>query len=293
MSTATNPAPNGTADKKQKANTRKEFKILMLHGKLYASSLLKLSFYQVPPIIGCYTQSGPLFRSKTRALEKLLAKALTPLNLTLNCIYPTAPIKLNPADIPGYQPPADDAEDTPAPDSWAWFRRRDNPSDADRPSYIGLDEGMAAIASTLRSSGPVDAVLGFSQGGAVAALVAAALETPHRDVHAEQAAWVAALREANEGRGLRFAAVYSGFFAVDESLAWCFEPKIQTPTIQFIGSLDTVVDEGRSRALVDRCEEAAVVVHPGGHYVPISKEWAMALAGYVKHHAQDPEAAKM
>ncbi|KAF3355260.1 hypothetical protein VdG1_04221 [Verticillium dahliae VDG1] len=163
MSTATNPAPNGTADKKQKANTRKEFKILMLHG---------------------YTQSGPLFRSKTRALEKLLAKALTPLSLTLNCIYPTAPIKLNPADIPGYQPPADDAEDTPAPDSWAWFRRRDNP-------------------------------------------------------------------------------------------------------------LDTVVDEGRSRALVDRCEEAAVVGHPGGHYVPISKEWAMALAGYVKHHAQDPEAAKM
>ncbi|EGY21213.1 dihydrofolate reductase [Verticillium dahliae VdLs.17] len=178
---------------------------------------------------------------------------------------------------------------TPGPGS----ARRDNLSDADRQSYIGLDEGMAAIASTLRSSGPVDAVLGFSQGGAVAALVAAALETPHRDVHAEQAAWVAALREANEGRGLRFAAVYSGFFAVDESLAWCFEPKIQTPTIQFIGSLDTVVDEGRSRALVDRCEEAAVVVHPGGHYVPISKEWAMALAGYVKHHAQDPEAAKM
>ncbi|EEY16157.1 conserved hypothetical protein [Verticillium alfalfae VaMs.102] len=295
MSTATIPVPNGTADKKPRANTKKEFKILMLHGKLCASSVLHLSFYQVPPIIGCYTQSGPLFRSKTRALEKLLAKALTPLNLTLNCIYPTAPIKLNPADIPGYQPPADDAEDMPAPDSWPGSARRDNPSDARQPSYIGLRRGHVGHRSRPSASVRPDRCSPRLQPGGrrAAALVAAALETPHRAIPADQAAWVTALREANDGRGLRFAAVYSGFFAVDESLAWCFEPKIRTPTIQFIGSLDTVVDEGRSRALVDRCEEAAVVVHPGGHYVPISKEWAMALAGYVKHHAQDLEAAKM
>ncbi|KAM0323670.1 hypothetical protein ACHAQA_008605 [Verticillium albo-atrum] len=268
----TDSTPNGTADKKPKANAKKEFKILMLHG---------------------YTQSGPLFRSKTRALEKLLVKALTPLNLNLTCIYPTAPLKLNPADIPGYQPPAEDAEDAPDPDAWAWFRRRDAPSDATSPSYIGLDEGMLAVAAAIHSAGGVDAVLGFSQGGAMAALVAAVLETPHREAPADQAPWASALREANGGRGLRFAAVYSGFFAVDESLAWCFEPKIHTPTIQFIGSLDTVVDEARSQALVDRSVDASVVVHPGGHYVPISKEWAMALAGYVKHHAQELDAAKM
>jgi hypothetical protein len=25
-----------------------------------------------------------------------------------------------------------------------------------------------------------------------------------------------------------------------------------------------------------------VVTHPGGHYVPITKEWAMALAAFIK-----------
>ncbi|KAL2754041.1 hypothetical protein ACRALDRAFT_2108827 [Sodiomyces alcalophilus JCM 7366] len=254
------------------ANSKREFKILMLHG---------------------YTQSGPLFRSKTRALEKLLAKAFSPLNLTLTCLYPTAPLRLNARDIPGYVPPeaGHDAAAADEPDAWAWFRRRDGP--ASEITYVGIDNGMRALAASIREAGGVDGVLGFSQGGAMAALVAAALDSPHRLPPPDHADWAAALREANGGRALRFAAVYSGFFATDPSLAWCFDPPIRTPTLHFIGSLDTVVEEGRSRALIDRCADPLVVVHPGGHYVPISKEWAMALAGFLKQHAQDEAKATL
>lgn len=241
-----------------------------------------------------YTQSGPLFRAKTRALEKLLAKAFSPLNVALTCFYPTGPLRLNARDIPGYVPPggSDDAGDpAPEPDAWAWFRRRDGPNS--EIAYTGLDHGMRSLATSIREAGGVDAVLGFSQGGAMAALVAAALDTPPRAVPPDHAAWAAALREANDGRPLRFAAVYSGFFGTDPSLAWCYDPPLRTPTVHFIGSLDTVVEEGRSRALIDRCADPVVVVHPGGHYVPVSKEWAMALAGFMKQYVQDETKATL
>lgn len=161
-------------------------------------------------------------------------------------------------------------------------------------TYVGLDSGMRAVAAAIRNiDGGIDGVLGFSQGGAMAGLVTSALETPHREVPEPAASWAAELREANGGRGLKFAAVYSGFFATDEALKWCYEPMIRTPTVQFIGSLDTVVEESRSQALIEKCEDPVVVIHPGGHYVPISKEWAMALAGFVQRRVKEQEPANL
>ena len=67
----------------------RKLRILMLHG---------------------YTQSGTLFHAKTKALEKSLAKAFpaapAPGHLAthpggISLHYPTAPIKLSYADIPG------------------------------------------------------------------------------------------------------------------------------------------------------------------------------------------------
>lgn len=232
-----------------------------------------------------YTQSGPLFRSKTRALEKMLAKSLNPFHLHPTLIYPTAPNRLSPADIPGYQSSTSEAADEESPettDAWAWFRK-----DEASGSYRLLDEGMSHLAQCIRddAGGHVDGVIGFSQGGFVASLLAAVLE-PDRKLPESAAAsdsWATKLREANGGRALKFAVVYSGFYAPQADLAWLYEPgKISTPTLHFIGSLDTVVEEGRSRGLVARCEEPVVVVHPGGHYVPVSKEWVNPLVGFVR-----------
>ncbi|KAJ4386588.1 hypothetical protein N0V93_009486 [Gnomoniopsis smithogilvyi] len=248
----------------------REIRILMLHG---------------------YTQSGPLFRSKTRALEKMVAKALTPFHLTPTLIYPTAPTRLSAADIPGYQSPDGADEESPeTTDAWAWFRK-----DEASGSYRLLDQGMARLAQCIRddAGGHVDGVVGFSQGGFVASLLAAVLESGRKvppvggKESSSASSWAAALREANGGRALKFAVVYSGFYAPQAELAWLYEPKISTPTLHFIGSLDTVVEEGRSRGLVARCEEPAVVVHPGGHYVPVSREWVNPLVGFVRKFGGD------
>ena len=155
----------------------------------------------------------------------------------------------------------------------------------------GLETGMAAVAETIRESGGVDGVVGFSQGGALAALVASTLEHPHRaPAAASHVAWAEALRAANGGRPLRFAVIYSGFFLPVEEVKWCYEPPIRTPTLHYLGGLDTVVDEGRSRGLIERCEAPLEAVHPGGHYVPISREWVMPIAGFVKKFADEMEA---
>ncbi|KAG5926777.1 hypothetical protein E4U42_002971, partial [Claviceps africana] len=101
------------------------------------------------------------------------------------------------------------------------------------------------------------------------------------------ARWVRRLREANGGRAVRFAVSYSGFWAPVAALQFLYEPRIETPMMHYLGSLDTVVEEGRSHALVDRCVDATTVVHPGGHHVPVAKEWVMPLAAFIKQHVQD------
>ncbi|KJR86082.1 dihydrofolate reductase [Sporothrix schenckii 1099-18] len=262
---ASQPHPQANRPPKPAAVPKRDVKILMLHG---------------------FTQSGNLFRAKTRALEKMLQKSLAPFHLSPVLLYPTGPNRLQPRDLPGYEPPEDgsvenDEDDTS--DSWAWWRRDDATQE-----YRFLNEGMTHLAKYIAEAGGVDGVLGFSQGGAAAAIVASALEDRPAPEGAEWS-WVEALRAANGHRAVRFAVIYSGFFASPENLRWLYEPAITTPSLHFIGGLDTVVDETRTQALVDRCIEPVALTHPGGHYVPINKEWVMPLVSFVKTHSENNE----
>ncbi|KAK8062049.1 serine hydrolase [Apiospora phragmitis] len=267
------PAKNTKKPAAKPEPVKRDLKILMLHG---------------------YTQSGSLFKSRTAALGKLLNKALAPppYNYTVSLVCPTGPYNLRPSDIPGYQPPeGDDGMDDGAPtDNWGWFQH-----DEGTGAYRGFADGMHRIADAIREVGGVDGALGFSQGAALAALVAAALESERRPklpaaLEAEgENNWVSALRAANNDQPLKFCLVYSGFVGRDPALQWLYEGGMATPSLHFIGGLDTVVDEGRSRALVEACgpEEkgeggkARVMVHPGGHFVPVKKEWTTPVAGWL------------
>ncbi|KAK3952668.1 serine hydrolase-domain-containing protein [Pseudoneurospora amorphoporcata] len=317
-SASTTPAPNANANanapaqqKQQKSKkgkrppqpkpVMKEVRILMLHG---------------------YTQSGPLFRAKTRALEKQVVKALAPLNLVPTLIYPTAPNRLSVLEIPGYEPSpggsnSDPGEETELADSWAWFRREEPTW-----NYRFIGEGFERLAEVMRAvneegrevvdgivtegsagaangaerkemdgvvrSEVIDGVIGFSQGGAMAAMLAAALDHPSSPgghprpvLTPEHQGWAKQIRDANKGQPLKFCVSYSGFFALPPELGWLWEPKVKTPTMHVLGSLDTVVEESRSRRLVEACEDPVVVVHPGGHFVPVKKEWVAPLVGFI------------
>jgi hypothetical protein len=238
-------------------------KILMLHG---------------------YTQSGPLFHAKTRAMEKHLQKIFPGISLH----YPTGPLRLRPSDVPGFD--ASSTDDPDAIEAFAWWRRSNT---AEPPEYAGLDTGLQTIADLLESEGPFDGVMGFSQGAAAAAMVASLLDGKVRKEAFERArskSEVAIEYPASFAKlthpPLKFCALYCGFVAPGARYTALYnDPHIQTPACHFIGSLDSVVDETRTQALVDATggvEKSRVVMHPGGHFVPGGKPYLDAIAAFIQ-----------
>ncbi|KAI9376328.1 serine hydrolase FSH [Aspergillus egyptiacus] len=256
---------------------RAPLKLLMLHG---------------------YTQSGPLFHAKSRALIKHITKAF-PLH-EISAIYPTAPIRLNPADIPGYEPSGDSGNQDEV-EAYGWYRRSNT---AEPPLYVGLEEGLDAVAKVLREEGPFDGVIGFSQGAAMAAMVASLLEGEKRVEAFERFAGSSSSESKSESRvegfkypgsfaklehpALKFALCYSGFRSPGDRYRGFYEsPPIQTPILHILGSLDAVVDESRSRSLVEACAgdpeaEGKVVWHPGGHFLPSQRPYLDAAVKFIR-----------
>ncbi|SMR64445.1 unnamed protein product [Zymoseptoria tritici ST99CH_3D1] len=255
-------------------------KILMLHG---------------------YTQSGHLFAIKTKALKKSLEKAFPaapkPGHLTqypggVELVYPTGPLKLNPAELPGAD--LDGAADDTVSEAYGWWRRKDV-GPGSEPLYADLDSGLRVIAETLKNDGPFAGVIGFSQGGAAAALVASLLDEGRVEAfqRLEKSGsgmpYPPEFLDPSTGKQihppLKFAASYSGFRPGHPQYEAFFTPKIQTRMCHFVGSVDTVVSEERVLALAKGSEEGKgrVVYHPGGHFLPASqKQTVAALIGFVR-----------
>jgi hypothetical protein len=274
-------ATNGTSTS---TPSGRKLKILMLHG---------------------FTQTGRLFEIKTKALKKALEKSFPaapkPGHLSqypggIELHYPTAPIRLDVTDIPGFDVDGDKEN----PEAFSWWRRK---GDFEPYVYAGMEEGLAKIAEVLQEDGPFDGVLGFSQGGAAAGMVASLLEDGRRQAF-ESAQGKGGMRypdsftrdsgfiEEAVHPPLKFAVSYSGFGASTHELYQAFYvPKIQTPMLHFLGSVDTVVSEERSLRLVDACVDGRgkeggcqrVVYHPGGHFLPSSqKQYVAALVAFIK-----------
>lgn len=161
---------------------------------------------------------------------------------------------------------------------------------------MGLEEGLAAIGAAIRDAGGVDGVVGFSQGGAAAAMVASLLEDGRAEAFDAAAQSSGGIKYPNSFLGersastaampshgrLKFAVIYSGFYASYPPYEAFYEPKIKTPMLHFIGSLDSVVEESRSLALVNACTDARVIYHPGGHFVPIGKDMVGQLVAFIR-----------
>ncbi|KAJ5728610.1 uncharacterized protein N7483_003118 [Penicillium malachiteum] len=240
-------------------------KILMLHGS---------------------RQSGELFSAKLQALEKLLKRAFGSGSNQpgAELIYPTAPFSL------AYESPSDTSKVRNQHGSWTWFQ-----SESLDESFPGLDASLTLIASILRDSGPFDGIVGFSQGGALAAMVASLLEENRSEAFA---------RLSSEGEGgipypdcfaqlnhppLKFVVCISGYAASHSDYRAFYNPAIQTPMLHFLGSMDTVVEEESSMKLVGSCyrddaNEPAVIWHSGGHIVPGGKRELSAVTHFINLH---------
>lgn len=244
-------------------NMSKSIKILMLHG---------------------YTQSGPLFHAKTKALEKSLHKAFPGISLH----YPTGPLRLKVSEVPGHDSSADPSDEIEA---YGWWRRSDT---SDPPEYIGIEDGLATVAKTIEAEGPFDGVLGFSQGAAMAAMVTSLLEGDLRKeafkasrTRSKLAMPFPASFAHLTQPPLKFCVAYSGFIAPGERYSGFYQPCIRTPVCHFVGSMDTVVEEARTNTLIDAAggpDKTTVVVHPGGHFVPNQRQYLDTVVSFIQAH---------
>lgn len=227
-----------------------------------------------------------------------------------------------------------------APEAYGWWRRKDVSIMRDGQSqghsqsrketstevhYTGLPASLSFIADVIKSSGPFDGIIGFSQGAAFAAMITSLLEGSERKRAFEASEGgmgypACFLRttttptpttttndnndgveeggEREKGEGgfiqppLKFAVCYSGFAAPGALYRAFYSPPIRrTPILHVLGQLDVVVDEARGRELVKACEggEGRVVVHPGGHFVPSQKAWLDAVVGFVRECVMEGE----
>jgi hypothetical protein len=122
-------------------------KILMLHG---------------------YAQTGDTFRRKVRRLETSLRQ----LDAKTEFVYLDGPITLQTHDIPGSAATYHRAVDHGGEHEMrAWFDLRivHNPP-------TGIHQSLDLLAAVLKSQGPFDGVVAFSQGTIVGAMVASLLQ---------------------------------------------------------------------------------------------------------------------
>lgn len=203
-------------------------------------------------------------------------------------------MRLQPADIPGYNVEGDTSES----EAYGWYKRETGGG-----LYIGLEEGLDVIAKYVKEEmgGMIDGVIGFSQGGCMAAFVASLLEPGREksfssessspDTFKYPSSWLSLRDNIQAAGGLKFAVSYSGFYTPHPAYAGFYSPKIETRFLHFIGSLDSVVEEERSMGLVERCAESKrqLVMHPGGHFVPVNKEMGGILVGFLRDCLKEDE----
>lgn len=177
------------------------------------------------------------FRQSGRRLASRLGKLQTALEDIAELVYIDAPHPYTPDDSERNML----ADDFGAVPDFAhqrcWWH-----ADDDHKVYAGWEDSIRTLDAHL----PVDGVIGFSQGGAVAGLFAA-LRTDK----------------------LRFAICISGFPSrADVHKMLTVPHSIDLPSLHVFGEQDVLMNRDRTLALADLFIEPQIISHAGGHFFP-------------------------
>ncbi|KAH9975572.1 serine hydrolase FSH [Lactifluus volemus] len=223
-------------------------KVLMLHG---------------------YSQNATIFNKRVAALRKSLGN-------DIELVFVDAPHVLQPVDLTGLSTTSDAfgaheasaTSEDPALQPRGWWL-----TDPTRTRTDGLEDSLAHLRDILRAQ-RFEGVFGFSQGAAMAALLAALLERPH--LHPPF------LVDGEPPHPpLKFCVAASGFKVAGPLSAAIFSEGYTTPTLHILGRNDILVVEERSRVLINDSLGKRVEEHDGGHFVPSKASWRTFLRAYM------------
>ena len=130
-------------------------------------------------------------------------------------------------------------------------------------------------AIELMSSQPFDGVFGFSQGAALAGLLAALRDEDPAPIAFDLAIMV------------------SGFTSNLPQHAHLFTRKLSVPSLHVLGRVDDIVPMRDSLLLAERFADAVIIEHAGGHVIPDDPAITARIAGFVATHTKvtNPAAA--
>eukprot|EP00890_Picochlorum_soloecismus_P004374 jgi/Picsp_1/4938/NSC_02302-R1_protein len=162
--------------------------------------------------------------------------------------------------------PEDVASNFPNMDYFEWWNaERDS---AGRWRYENAQESLDKVDEISRQCGPFDGIMGFSQGAALAALLAgmqqrsklAASSGTSTEVERKSAAVL-----ANQP-SLRFVICFAGIKVRDPALEKYYDELGSLPSIHVVGDKDPI--KYLNNKLVECFERPVVVYHDRGHVVP-------------------------
>ena len=132
--------------------------------------------------------------------------------------------------------------------NWCWYRA----TTAKPPHYLGLDETLRYLCELIEREGPFDAVLGWSQGAVMAAIMAAQQQNG-----------------VGHNFGLKWLLLCGGFLPGDAKVKRLFEPAIQLPSLHVVGKLESDFMRQRGIKLHAAFHQADWLETPVGHVLPL------------------------
>lgn len=184
-------------------------------------------------------------------------------------LYPDAPI-LDASDIPGYE-----GSGVVNDDLRGWF-------DINDMSFRGLKESVGWLVEYMRSVGHIEGIIGFSQGAALATMLASLCEGDLNPARLDSLASQPVPMHFEPPQGqLKFVVALSGFRGTENHYDGFYNPIITTPAMCVIGDLDIMVSEDLTTMLIGSCFSPEVIHHKGGHYVPTDPKTVEAVIRFV------------
>ncbi|WWC87909.1 uncharacterized protein L201_002809 [Kwoniella dendrophila CBS 6074] len=222
-----------------------------------------------------FTQNSYIYSRQIGAVRKACKN--------VEFVFLEPPVVVEKADLPwsdnldqfGSNATTDEAAQTAETTPRAWWVTAN-----EMKTYKKFDETVAYVHDFLTKNGPFDGIMGFSQGAGMAAIICALLEKPglHPNWQSEPSL-----------PKFKFAIFVGGFLPKAESHD--FTPYFPLPsslaTLHVCGKNDTLITVERSKTLSDKCENARVEEHDGGHYTPSKASWRHFFNAYINSFGPD------
>ncbi|KIK60430.1 hypothetical protein GYMLUDRAFT_607618 [Collybiopsis luxurians FD-317 M1] len=221
-----------------------------------------------------YAQNGYIFSKRLSALRKQCKS-------TVEFVFVDAPHVLQPEDLFDNEPTEPEANSDPLKDSNAVLRGWWKFVDKEKKVSTGMEESLIFLRDLLKEAidegKRFDGVFGFSQGAAMAAILAALLEDPSKFSDFQ-------IQGQPPHPPVSFCVCAAGFLPTFPLATAILSPNLgfKTQTLHIYGMADPIIPFARAKLLTELTPNRRIEPHDGGHFVPSKNTWRKFIAAWLK-----------